>query len=1056
MSLSCNLYYYANGAYQDISNYVSSITNLQYGIGKINKGSAIKLRVTLDANCPYYGTKNIWKLKIGDDYVLLGVPKDGIENISNKQFAVTLIDYFFAEMDKKASLKIAGEGDATSLAGEAISMSTINDILVNYKTDQENFDADNFSSRDGTYFYDGQGNTIGVYGGEGKIRYKTKGAMKALGQAEDLGQVYVSLRDIINNIATAEGFSMDIDFGAEEASSYSYGDVSGCSKVWDCKVINGNIITLLSVVGAVNLLSFANDADGDTQLDTLSWDSRDWDEDSDGIDFIAYQIFPDYRNNCCYIAGWHCAAYVHDAGTNSYIFRILKISVASDGTLTQDWDNKDTGGTDFVTQLLDPADRASMQARDYRFDSDKNPLPAWDNLTWYCDDNLAKENKYRIIYRKGSGSTDMFVIDPDLWQAGSANDIYTYTLNAQSGWLVPDWMNGSVVHLYYDTAYKKDFYRVNMAILTAGYTVSGQGGTIHTDDDPLNNTVPPIGIWREPIIYTNTIPNATGEFYYHLPQVPNGHLVREGVYNNYIELKDDYLGNNYAHDVTYGGSAWDESIDRALVWHTDDDAGALVLYWDIHDNFTYKRLYLYQPCVYPDRKTQFLDALLSHGFFYEQRNGNVRLTRIKWDSTDLFVAHRTDGLFAYNFNGITLTKIDGIDDGGDAYDACFDGTYIFLANDTDGLRAYTYNGTTLTNVGHIYDGGNYYGVWTDGTYIYAACGTEGLKIYTFDGTTFTNVGSQDDGGTYYNISGDDKNIYVACGTSGLRVYTFDGTTITHIDNIDDGGTARSVHIDGNNIFLANDSDGIRVYLLVNNTLINIAHKDNGAEAWDIWTSMDYIYLANQTGGLYIYTFDGTTLTVVDNIVPGGGATYGVWTDSEFVYLADSSNGVLAYKFDGTTITNITSSDDGATYPMKICGRSNISGSNLGSFTDDNILNKVKIDGFTEYAESYNLNVLDGIKSKGIGTQEKEIKTTIGEYGWFSMWQMDYYSDWVTKINSKKPGYFLYIDLKDFYDIAATRMPLLGDKITYNAIEYIILSVDIDIENWIITLTLIRN
>jgi len=654
MSLDRTLYYYSNGDWQNINNYVIGISKFEYGIGSIDKGTVAKLKVTLDSNCPYYGTANQWKLVVGSDYILLGAPKDGIEAVGGFRLEVTLIDYFFVAMYQKAPLKIAGEGDVTSLAGEAFTVKTINDLLVEYSTDQANLDIDGFSSRDDINYYDGLGNTITVTDGKAAIRYKTEGALRGLSQIADLGQAYVSIRDVLNNIAVAEGFTLDVDFGVEEANSYGTIDISTLSrkKTWDAKVINGVIIALSSGTATINLDSFDTD---NNIVDNLSWVSRDWAEDANGIDFIAYQIFPDYRKNCCYIPGWYCASYVHDDLTNTYIFRILKVSVASDGTLTQDYDAQDTGGSDFWNWSMEPAQRANLQARDYRFSSTLSSITGWDNLTWYTDEDLAGESKFRIILRKGSGSTDMHVIDPDLWQASSANSIYTYTLGAQSGWIVPDWMNGTVVHIYHNgSAYVKDFYRVSMSILTAGYTVSGNGGIIHMDDDPKNNTLPPIGVWRESIIYTNTIPDATNPFFYHLPQVPNGHLVREGVYNNYIEKKTDYLSLNYGHDYSWGGSAWDDSIDRAFVWSNFTSPDPQDLRWDIADNYTYKRMYLYQPYIYEDRTEQFLDALVSHGFFYEQRNGNVRLLRMNGSGTNI-------GIFT-DSNLLNKVAIDGFTD----------------------------------------------------------------------------------------------------------------------------------------------------------------------------------------------------------------------------------------------------------------------------------------------------------------------------------------------------------------------------------------------------------
>ena len=290
---------------------------------------------------------------------------------------------------------------------------------------------------------------------------------------------------------------------------------------------------------------------------------------------------------------------------------------------------------------------------------------------------------------------------------------------------------------------------------------------------------------------------------------------------------------------------------------------------------------------------------------------------------------------------------------------------------------------------------------------------------------------------------------------GLRAYKFDGTTFTNIAHIDNGGNAHDVCSDGLNIFLANDTDGLRTYRLdiVNSTFINIDHIDNGGTAYGVATDGIYIYLANGSDGIRAYSYDDDTLTSEGNVAFTNANS--VCVAGEHIYATNGSgDDISVYSFDGSSFTEIgtdTLSVDG----KMVFAWSNVSGSNLGDFTDNDLLSKIRIDGFTEYGEKYNLKVLGGIKTKGTGTQEKEIKTTISEHGWFSMWQMYFYSDWATQINSKKKGVILNADLEAFYDIASTRLPMLGDKINYKAIEYIIIKPGIEAEDWIIGITGIR-
>jgi len=660
------LYYYDSGWHDITADVVEpGLTQIQYCIDNKVQGNAVFLELVLRIGCAHYG-EGKYKLEIGANYILLGAPGDGVKvDPVTDTVTLTLVDYLFYILTGKAPLKVTtgSPADADTISGEALTLKTIEDIVVPFEMSQgsieerevgdgaggtktieipskENINMEGFSSRDGEIYHDGLGNNINIIAKN--VRYKTKGAFLGKTQEADVGQVNANLYNILKDVVEGSGFDLNFINDFEEASSYASVDVTGASMVWDVKTINGNAVVLLSVPGAVNLISF--DKAGGSSITTLSWDSRDWDEGSDGEDWLVYQIFPDYRNNCCYIAGFYCSAYDHAAGSNDYTFRVVKVSVASDGTLTETYDDT-YPAIDVYEIAANPANRTEYRARASRFPVYGHPLSTenlapFTQITWYTDANLASNNKYRIIVFR-SNTNDILVIDPDLHEAASAYDIYTYSV-VGTWYLIPDWMNGAVVTIYWDGSnWIKNFYRVNMEILIATYAVDGSGGIIHVDDDPSTGTVPPLGAWRQSLVYKNQI-NLLSGYLYHLSQIPQGHLTLRGSYNRYTEVMDAWTMHYDHGGIIYSGSSWDETIDRSLFWSSDDDAGPLNLYWDVIDYHNYNKMYLYQRAVYEDQKQQLIDAFATAGLFYEQKNGQARFFRIRGVGTNLGTIEDSD------------------------------------------------------------------------------------------------------------------------------------------------------------------------------------------------------------------------------------------------------------------------------------------------------------------------------------------------------------------------------------------------------------------------------
>ena len=641
--------------YKDITLSIvpPGITAFEYAIDNKMQGNTIFLEVTLFLDCPDYGIGK-YKLTIGNDYILFGAPGDGIKpDLINGTVTITLVDYLFYLLERKNPLKI-GAVDAGSLSGEGITLNTIEDIRAMYELSEggeeipskENVKIDGFSSRDGEVFHDGLGNNINIIAKN--IKYKSKGVISGKGKKGDFGQCYVNLYDILKEIIEEENLELFLIHEYPETSFYRSVNTSGIGnsrKVWDCKVVNGFLIQLSSANGAVGLVSWGLTA-GAVLLDSFRIESRDWDEESNGEDFLAYQIFPDYRNNCVYIPGWYCPDYDHEKSSNQYLFRVIKVSIEDDGTFTEEYDD--------IYSAIDIPGRSGLQSnrveyrnREWRFPGiygGIESLCGFSRMTWYTDDNLAALGKYRIIILD-TGWDKLRIIDPDRHNAGQSFWKHEEGVNILSNLLVPDWMNGSVINViipFGEEDWKQKIFSVNQEILTGAYLVAGEAGIIHADDSPGNNIRPPLAKWRQSLTYSNMIEGESAIFHQHLSQTPCGVLTREGIWNNYTEKKSSFFSNNYDHDVEHGGSAWDETEDRVLVWSTDVDEEPNALRWDVHENYCYRRIYLYQPQIYSDRKTQFIDALATAGLFYEQKNGQIRLSRIRGVGSNIGTIQNSD------------------------------------------------------------------------------------------------------------------------------------------------------------------------------------------------------------------------------------------------------------------------------------------------------------------------------------------------------------------------------------------------------------------------------
>lgn len=87
-----------------------------------------------------------------------------------------------------------------------------------------------------------------------------------------------------------------------------------------------------------------------------------------------------------------------------------------------------------------------------------------------------------------------------------------------------------------------------------------------------------------------------------------------------------------------------------------------------------------------------------------------------------------NGSYSYSSTmELGIINVTYLDNGSLLRGTWHDGTYIYSLHETEGLFAYSYDGTTLTYKANIDNGSYYKGLYGDGTYIYTACSADGIK-----------------------------------------------------------------------------------------------------------------------------------------------------------------------------------------------------------------------------------------------------------------------------------------------------------------------------------------
>ena len=152
------------------------------------------------------------------------------------------------------------------------------------------------------------------------------------------------------------------------------------------------------------------------------------------------------------------------------------------------------------------------------------------------------------------------------------------------------------------------------------------------------------------------------------------------------------------------------------------------------------------------------------------------------DGTYLYETNYRDGLHIYTFDGSTFTQVATYNNGATPYTYDYyvvgDGHYI---NTTDnmppnigpygGLYAFTFDGSTVTPAGYINITYSSMSLYSDGHYIYVPSSSYGLYALTFDGTNFTISAHMTAPfrGSPSMVWVNNTNIWLAATGAGVRV-----------------------------------------------------------------------------------------------------------------------------------------------------------------------------------------------------------------------------------------------------------------------------------------------
>jgi len=264
----------------------------------------------------------------------------------------------------------------------------------------------------------------------------------------------------------------------------------------------------------------------------------------------------------------------------------------------------------------------------------------------------------------------------------------------------------------------------------------------------------------------------------------------------------------------------------------------------------------------------------------------------------VFVSRGSDGIFAYEFDGVDFTEIDS-DAGHTSLSVHYDGTYLYSGG-ASGLFIYSFNGTALTLIDSDTQT-NVSEILSDGTYTYASTNTSPGKIiaYTFDGSDLSEVNSftAPSGSSFSRMFLYGDTIFAGTGSTNiLFALQFDGTDFIEIDRYTAARTDE-VWVDGETIFTAGKTGGLNV-LKFDGKNFSLTYDQTGADivnTTSVFYDGVYVYAHDDPNDtINVYEFDGTTLNLIDSTAAPTNEALRLWGNGQYLFSAHNTGGVAVH------------------------------------------------------------------------------------------------------------------------------------------------------------------
>jgi len=651
--LKWTLYFYDSGSWEDITDYVISISEFRYEIDTRTYGTGPVIRVVLDSSCS--AREGRYKLKIGSHYTYYSATGDCIEESGQERVTITLIDDFILSLDGKQIKLPSGVNECEAFAGGKFDVALyVKKFTGGLDLNSNPHDMDIprtqlWKTLDDKKFYWTIDGIIIVQDEEPRYEYQGKMGVLKVGDTtyKVKGYQFMNIKTILKQIISAEGYTYEIEDLIEEddIDGSTYLGTDEIEQIWDAKYVNGKLVILYSKAGT--LVIKVKDTSG-TDLYTKTITTQDFRSTFvDGTDAIAYQIYADYYANAVYIPFWYCSSFDADSDLNEYYLRVIKIDLSGTGaTLSYD---RTLTAIEFMSVTTGVVRTSDADTRESRWEGNYIGYGFIDFHFYYDETGI-----HNLIFWQYSQY--LYVMDIDNLVAGSSNWKYVYDFGYTSfrNYIVPDDMNAQVGTWGYDAG--SSSWYLNFANVAIDFSGSSPANTSKTkggkvvDEDDWDATSYCHGKWYHSIYWKK---GTSGDYYYYrIPQIWTGFLQRSGIYNRYNRDVDDPLSIDSAFQQTEAGTSWDRINDIAFIWRKKVEPGINeYLQYSIRKGYIWPRVWRYQPLWYKDRKQQFIDAFLTFGWFYQQIDGKIKLIRIKESSSSIGTFSTDDVLTYRKYSG---------------------------------------------------------------------------------------------------------------------------------------------------------------------------------------------------------------------------------------------------------------------------------------------------------------------------------------------------------------------------------------------------------------------